>query len=493
MGDDEAKVKLKLTADTVDVDKARGAVRGLGKDAKDVSASSTSSLKNLKDAFGSVSRAAGLVRNVLAGFGVVGIFSSLVNSVKSVIDSFNGAKREAEEFKVAQEKAAHTKLVDDLAESYRKLEEEIDAVAKKARHLDEIQDIAIRNARSLEDAKLELEEQKELADVDDADPVAAEKKAQIQARYAKKRGLVAATRKLEDVKTEHGRLISAARDRRMEADKITASTAEDDKAIADTRTRLDAARNSAESYNDEDATGFWSLFGENIKRVGTLRFGEFNEHRTEAGDALREKAKAEAKEYDAELKRLQEQKAAKLKRAESLRQEARMFDEKAVVITGEADVADVQAETARLVGDVSIATTDRALQGKRSQIAADEDTVASGRKRIAELESWAESEQARAQAAASRYATEQGDVVGAQNRYDMVVANGGSRKERSAALAALQRERDEALEAQRDMESVAADVANVLKGIKEEVGRLSSAVKSAQSRLKQNQTDAPEG
>ena len=40
---------------------------------------------------------------------------------------------------------------------------------------------------------------------------------------------------------------------------------------------------------------------------------------------------------------------------------------------------------------------------------------------------------------------------------------------------------------------VAAEVANVLKAIKEEVGTLSRSVKAAQSRLKQNEADAPEG
>ena len=36
-------------------------------------------------------------------------------------------------------------------------------------------------------------------------------------------------------------------------------------------------------------------------------------------------------------------------------------------------------------------------------------------------------------------------MIEAQNRYDMLVANGGSRKEKSAALEALQKEQAEAL------------------------------------------------
>jgi predicted nucleic acid-binding Zn-ribbon protein len=73
------------------------------------------------------------------------------------------------------------------------------------------------------------------------------------------------------------------------------------------------------------------------------------------------------------------------------------------------------------------------------------------------------------------------------------VANGGSRKDRSAALAALQKEQREADEAKYEMERVAAEVANTLKAIHDQVGALSRAVKSAKSRLNQNESDAPEG
>jgi predicted nucleic acid-binding Zn-ribbon protein len=75
----------------------------------------------------------------------------------------------------------------------------------------------------------------------------------------------------------------------------------------------------------------------------------------------------------------------------------------------------------------------------------------------------------------------------------MLVANGGSRKDRSAALAALQKEQREAEVAKHEMERVAAEVANTLQGINEQIKALSSAVKKAEGRLAQNQADAPEG
>ena len=130
---------------------------------------------------------------------------------------------------------------------------------------------------------------------------------------------------------------------------------------------------------------------------------------------------------------------------------------------------------------------------KAAQTAADKETVASGRSELEGLQLNADTARARAQAAADAYAKEQADVFTAQNRYDMLVQNGGSRKDKSAALAALQKEKSEALEAQHEMEKVAAEVANVLQGINAQIKTLSNAVQKAESRLAQNQTDAPEG
>ncbi len=109
-------------------------------------------------------------------------------------------------------------------------------------------------------------------------------------------------------------------------------------------------------------------------------------------------------------------------------------------------------------------------------MAAEAEAVVGCRAKMARSSSDATTEQARAQAAADRYAAEQGDVIAAQGRYDMLVANGGSRKEKSAALAALQKEQAEAQEAKHEMEKVAAQVASTLQGINAQIKALASAV-----------------
>ena len=119
--------------------------------------------------------------------------------------------------------------------------------------------------------------------------------------------------------------------------------------------------------------------------------------------------------------------------------------------------------------------------------------ITEGAEDLARLRRDKKYEEGRAKAAADAYAKEAGEAHDAQNRYDMLVANGGSRKDRSAALAALQKEQGEAEEAKHEMERVAAQVANTLQGISAQIKALAGAVKKAEGRLAQNQADAPEG
>ena len=116
-----------------------------------------------------------------------------------------------------------------------------------------------------------------------------------------------------------------------------------------------------------------------------------------------------------------------------------------------------------------------------------------GRAKIDRLQADADLARHRVQNASDAYDKESAEAYEAQHRYDMLVANGGSRKEKSAALAALQKEQREAKKAEHEMERVAAEVANTLQGINAQIKALASAVKKAEGRLAQNQADAPEG
>ena len=270
--------------------------------------------------------------------------------------------------------------------------------------------------------------------------------------------------------------------------------------IERTKKARDEARRRSRATNDEDTTNA-GRFGRNIKNIVTFNWGKVSgDLRTEEGDAVRKEAYAEADRLDAEVKRLEEQKKAKLAEAERLRGDADHIVKRANAVIGALDAVNVreratEVSARRGVSDTeaSLVKKNREIKKKAEQKEKDELTVSEGTEKLSEYERQETTEKAKAQAAADKYQKEQNEVFAAQNRYDMLVQNGGSKKEKSAALAALQKEKAEALEAQHEMEKVAAEVANVLKAIKEEVGTLSRSVKAAQSRLKQNEADAPEG
>lgn len=461
--------------------------------AKELGKQGTASGKQVEASLGGVSRAAGLLRKVIGGFGAVGLLTGLVGAIEKVKKSFGESKKELDELAAAASKTEHKKAVDELGRSYEALGEAAKNAAAGLQHENEMLDISVKNARDLEDAQLNLAEQKELAAIDDSDPAAGEMRAQISARYAQRRGALAASRGKEDIVYQRQKLQEEADLKRSQAVGIEGAAGETDKLIAAAKGRLSAATTRAYEENDEDATSWYSAWGQNIKNIVTGNWGKVGDNRTAEGNAVRDKAKAEAEELEAEIKQLEEQKAAKLKEAERLRKEADRAEEKKNALGGQIAVADVRRQAADVSGRASVVAADTAREKKEAQIAKDEKTVAEGRDKIAQLRSVQEFEESRAKAYADSYAKEQGDVIAAQGRYDMLVANGGSRKERSAALAALQKEQEEANEAKFEMEKVASQVATTIKAIKEQINALSRAMKQAESRLGANQADAPEG
>ena len=492
MADTTSSVKVSLDADLTGGMQTEQQLDKIKKKSRELGSDGAAAGNRMSDAFGKVSRAAGMFQKVLTGMGIAGAFAGAVAAIEKIRESFGGAKKEAEAFAKAKDAAAHKKEIDDLAASYKSLGEAIQASAEATRHANEMLDLNVKNARDLEDAQLTLAEQRELAGVDASDPAAAEKKAAIQARYAARRGETAAQRQKDDIGLAQDKLMREADAKRKDAAAIEASTGADDSVIADVRKRRAAAGHAANSLNGEDATGFWSQFGQNLKRIGTLEWGKVGDLNTEAGDAKRKDAAAEEKALDAELKQLEAQKAEKLKRAEQLRQEAANAEEKANSLGGGIDVANVRAETALLAGRTGQAAADRSLEKKQAQVEKDRATLADA-PLLDSYKARMDEEKARELAARSVYTKEQSDVIAAQGRYDMLVANGGSRHDKAAALEALQKEQAEAQDAKHKMEQVAAEVANTLKAITSQINTLSRALNQAKSRLGQDAADAPEG
>ena len=275
----------------------------------------SSSVGKVTGAIGGLQKACGLLRNVLAGFGLVGVFTALAAAVGKVKDSFGAAKKEAEALAKEKDKAAHKEAVEALAKSYETLGESMRKASEAMQRANELEDIATRNARALEDAQLDLAKQKELAAIDANDPAAAEKRAQIEANYAERRGHLTAARSREDLAKESNRLMAEAGAKRTSAGRIEKEAEEYDRLIESAQKRRDATHTRSFAMNEEDRHGFWENFGGVWKDVATLNWGHIGESDSEAGNALRKEAKGEVAALDAEIKRLQEEKRQKLKQA----------------------------------------------------------------------------------------------------------------------------------------------------------------------------------
>lgn len=493
----DTTIKLGMDADLSGGVQTEKQLDQIKKKAAETGKAGAASGETMTAAFGKVSRAAGMFQKVLTGLGIAGAFAGVVAAIEKIRESFGGAKKEAEAFAKAKDAAAHKKEIDDLAASYKALGEAIQASAEATRHANEMLDLNVKNARDLEDAQLALSEQKELAGVDASDPAAAEKKAAIQARYAARRGETAAQRQKDDIVLAQDKLMREADAKRKEAAAIEASTGADDSVIADTRKRREAAGLAANSLNGEDATGFWSQFGQNIKRMGTLEWGKVGDLNTEAGDARRKDAAAEEKALDAELKQLEAQRAEKLKKAEALRQEAANAEEKANALGGGLDAANVRAETALLTGRTGQATADRSLARKNAQIEADESTVAQGPGRIAAIQRKIAAAEAQKLAAQQADAKEQADVVRAQAALDSFNMAGhrrngtGVQAQRSALEADVARETAEASQSRAQLQATLATLAATLKGLNSDLKKVEREVDAAVKRQNATNDETP--
>ena len=418
-------------------------------------------------AVGTVTRALGLV-----GFAVSAV-QMAIGAYQKLKDWLDRDKKAAEELarKIQDQKTAAA--IEESAKAYERLNAKVAETLRLENERNRLADQRQGQERAAEDAQTELEMQTELASLDRSDPDYAEKADLVRSKYARVRSARSAERARADRITRQTRLHG-------EADRMDEQAAELERQV-----------------NEGPA-------GDRVIALKGLVHDEEDDERRKKLQAELEKLVADQKKKLAEAKKLRDEAASLRKEAENLfgADRAAQISDRAVNVAQDAADADTrrriesnraareEAEREKRRRDEEAAAKEAA---KAAKIAADRETVETSGGAIHGLELTADDERARAQAAADAYRKEQGDVFAAQNRYDMLVANGGSRKERSAALAALQKEQEEANEAKFEMERVAAQVAATLNDINGQIRALSNAVRQAESRLSQNQTDAPEG
>lgn len=481
MADNETTVKVKTVGDTEGAEKVSKSHEKIGHSAEKASRQASNSFRKMVGSLTDIKAAAARVNQALTAFTRFGFIASGVESIANLIDKLTAgsraAKKEAEELAKANQKAADAKTIKELAEAYEKLSKAIATTNRERERGYELENMGLGNARDLEDKEAQLAKIRAINALDPNDPDYEAKKAVIERRFDEAAANRDVARAREDNETEVKRLREQGFAKIEDAGLLRDSLRDDDREIAEIRHRARRAKEASEEDQDEDES-----YSGHVKNLLTLNISRWRRGRTEAGDEVRKRKLQESKELEARAEELQKARDKKAEEAEQMKAEGEHLLKKA-------DLVDDREKSIYETEHINAAKAEQPM----IQRTAANRAITEGAEGLTRLRRDKKYEEDRAKAAADAYAKEAGEAHDAQNRYDMLVANGGSRKDRSAALAALQKEQREAEEAKHEMERVAAQVANTLQGINAQIKALASAVKKAEGRLAQNQADAPEG
>ena len=490
MADGEGNVKVKITAENGGVTQAVTGLDKVGKKAKETAEKTKSGFEQANQAFDKVTKAAGAFQKVLSGFGMIGIATALAGGITKILDSFRSAKKEAEEFNKAAAEKNVKDGIDALADSYKQLTDATARANAERTAQNEIDSIELKNKRDIEDANIDLAEQKELDAIDVNDPAAAEARAEIQARYKAKRDNLAVQRGIFDGVRERQDLQQGAIADRENADKIDAAANETDKAIEEAKARRNAALARSNTINSEDATGFWSASGTNLKRILTLEWGKVGDERTEAGDAIREKAQAEVDAEQARIEQLTKEAEAQRKQAEDLRTSATQKDRKAEALGGSYEAQKIREQLVSMQGASSIAAAERATDKKDEDVAKEKAKEADAmkaqellRREKAELEQRIAAEQARKATAAQ-------GVFAAQGNLDLAKLNKSGQAEAQQALISAQQAADGV---NREADAALKTLTETLKSVESRLKAAQSFLESQSKQQRNAWSEAPSG
>lgn len=379
--DGEVNVKVKVTAENGGVTKVENGLDKIEKKAKQTTESTRAGFSKTEAAIGKVTKATEMFNKVIAGLGVIGVITGIASGIKKISDSFKAAKKEAEEFEAAAKAEAAKKQIDDLAASYNNLTKSIQNANLARAHENELEDIRLKQQQDLEDAQIDLAEQQELAAVDANAFDASERRAEISARYQEKRTTIARTRGEFAIVKQRERLGQEADEKRKTAERIEASTSQDDAAIKAAKERLQEYRQKSWAMNDADNDdGYMNQAYDSVGKVFSLNWGRLGDYRTSEGNAIREKAKQNAQAEEERIKALEAERQRKLEEAKSLREEAKRTDEKREALGGGYEVNDVRGKVnalrAQQVTQGAEAAHDKKIEEEDAKNAMTADAVA---------------------------------------------------------------------------------------------------------------------
>lgn len=424
MADQVYETKMRITSDVSGAVATGREYDKLLAKAKDLGNRSVEESKKSKAAFGDLSKAVAGLRRALSGFGTAALFGALISGINRVKESFSAAKKQADELAKINKELGESKAIQQLAARYDQLKDSIAAAAnaQKAR-LDQI-DEDVSGRRRLDKANLEAAKQREIEALDPNAADYAERKAQIEARYAAQGANMEASNAREDIVLKRQRLGVEAETKDQEAAAEDANAERIRAELAQTRRRQSAAALGAADLNAADKGGVMDTIGKTLMQLFTGQWGRAAGATTEEGDAIRLQKAKESADLELRIAKLEEQLRQSEERAGALRTEAGNIRTRADGMGTLLEASDIEAETARRQGDTGEAAAAAALSKKQEEeaekIRVQEDAVRAKallERQKAELQAQIATQQGRISSAGLA-------VFGAQGAYDVAAANG---------------------------------------------------------------------
>ena len=494
---DDVDIKIKLGSDLSGGVQTREELQRVKSKARDMEMGIKASSKGASDAMNRLERSVGLVRKVMTGFGVGFVFTQAIEGIAKIAGSFEASRQKAEEFRKAAEAKALAASIRDLADAYGEMKAAMADAAQIEQNQLEIIDQEVKARRELAAAKLDAAEQAELAAIDGNSETAAEQRGVVAAKYAKLRGLDAASNRVEDLQLERQRQDAAA----ARADKEASAAADNAQALRkkakEIRGKAAGEDIASTAPNAKDKQGFLGYVGGQLRDIVKLNWGNLGNWQTPEGDAEREAHRKNKEALEDQAESLEKQAREYDAEAKAKREEAEQSRRRKAATDVSLEAAHLAQDTTRSKGVAGEGEARTTLTKKVGELAARDEERAAARATIASAGGREADLRAREKAAHGAYANveaawvrEQLEANDAKLAYDHVRSSGGGRRELEAAYANLKKEQREAEEARAKMEAAATNLATTLKGINESLNALSRSVNQAKSRLSAAKEDA---
>lgn len=324
MADRDYETKIKITGDSAG---AEDAISRLAKRLRSIPALLTA----IRSAISGMMRALGLFYMATEGV------NRIVEGYKKLCEWIHRAAIAARELAISLRSESIATAVANTVAAYRQLNKEIAETNRLESERNAIADRRKDRARTLEDARLELKKQSEIAALDPASESYAEDRAAIERSYARRRSSLAARRAGEDARADGDRLYAAADRKDRQANELQKKydrlMREDDRQVELVwRLGMDARHGveGAQERHDEEEKKHFAIVDEamKIKEAVEAMRQEANSLRSAAAETMGGGVAAQMRDTTEQKRISNEERAEAARAAKADAERARMDNDR---------------------------------------------------------------------------------------------------------------------------------------------------------------------